>query len=32
MQLKELDLKDYVNRNLIYILKSIAKEFIKNFI
>ena len=31
MQQQDLDSKDYKYRELIYILKSIVKEFIKNF-
>ena len=30
-QLKDLDYKEYVNRELIYIPKEIAKAFIKDF-
>jgi len=31
MQLKDKDLEEYVNKDLIYIPKDIAKNFIKDF-
>jgi len=30
-QLKDLDFKEYINRELIYILKDIVEAFIKDF-